>query len=283
MSRIAIISDMHSNLPAMESVLKNIEKQNIDYIYSLGDIIGKGPSPAPVVELCKNYCTKSILGNWEDFLINSKVQEDPILYYRQNLKEFHIDYLKSLDYKIEFYLSGKLFRLYHANPHNVYKRIFPHNELTDLAEMFEPSQKYGSEFPDKVSDISIYGDIHYAYTYNFDELFLERYYKEFEKYIPQSFSDFYEKNMPTAEKIFGKTLHNIGSVGQPFDGILATYMILDGKLNSTVSSDFEVELLRTPYDNEKSAKIALESSMYDKKEYSREILTGKFRGFYPNM
>lgn len=49
MERIAVISDIHGNLPALEAVLKDIKKQNIERIYCLGDLAGKGPSPAEVV------------------------------------------------------------------------------------------------------------------------------------------------------------------------------------------------------------------------------------------
>ena len=71
--RIALLSDVHGNLPAFEAVLRHIDNNNIDLIYNLGDLIGKGPSPKEVVDLSMERCNVSILGNWEDFLLNSGI------------------------------------------------------------------------------------------------------------------------------------------------------------------------------------------------------------------
>jgi len=43
MEQIAIISDIHGNAPALEAVIKEIQKRDINRIFCLGDIIGKGP------------------------------------------------------------------------------------------------------------------------------------------------------------------------------------------------------------------------------------------------
>ncbi|MCP4179694.1 MAG: metallophosphoesterase [bacterium] len=54
MKKIAIISDIHGNIPALESVLEDIKKRNIDSIFCLGDLAGKGPSAAEAVDLVKD-------------------------------------------------------------------------------------------------------------------------------------------------------------------------------------------------------------------------------------
>ena len=51
----AIISDIHSNLEALTSVLADIKSKGIDKIYCLGDIIGYGANPNEVIELAKNF------------------------------------------------------------------------------------------------------------------------------------------------------------------------------------------------------------------------------------
>jgi predicted phosphodiesterase len=63
--RAVIISDIHSNLQALEAVAKDIRKQAPDYIYCLGDIVGYGPQPCECIEWVRtsgkvNIC---ILGN----------------------------------------------------------------------------------------------------------------------------------------------------------------------------------------------------------------------------
>ena len=54
MARLAILSDIHGNLDALIAVLKDIEGQQVDDIYCLGDIIGYGPNPRECVEKCMN-------------------------------------------------------------------------------------------------------------------------------------------------------------------------------------------------------------------------------------
>ena len=61
--RTAIISDIHSNLTAFETVLADIERQGVDRIICLGDIIGYGPNPVQCVDLVRERCEWSLLGN----------------------------------------------------------------------------------------------------------------------------------------------------------------------------------------------------------------------------
>ena len=189
MSRIAIISDIHSNVPAMTAVLRDIEKKNIDFIYCLGDMIGKGPSPAEVIELCKDYCDITILGNWEDFLLQNDIDEDPIAYYRQNISYHQLDYLNSLGYLIEFYLSGRLVRLFHAHSNNIYRRVYDNSKLEIHCEMFEPPVEFNTEFRQN-SDIAFYGDVHYSFEINYNEDFYAAYFQRLQKEKEISYTQF---------------------------------------------------------------------------------------------
>ena len=58
----AIISDIHSNLEALQAVLKDIEQQGVTEIYCLGDIVGYGPNPRECLDLVMQ-CKIVILGN----------------------------------------------------------------------------------------------------------------------------------------------------------------------------------------------------------------------------
>ena len=61
--RIAIISDIHGNLEALNTVLEYLEKNNIKQVYCLGDIVGYGPNPNECVDLIKKHCKKAVIGN----------------------------------------------------------------------------------------------------------------------------------------------------------------------------------------------------------------------------
>src|SRR5919106_853294 len=58
----AIISDIHSNLEALQAVLRDIDKQNVTDVYCLGDIVGYGPNPRECVDQVMR-CKLVILGN----------------------------------------------------------------------------------------------------------------------------------------------------------------------------------------------------------------------------
>jgi len=61
--RIAIISDIHSNLAALERVLEDIETKSVDKILCLGDIIGYGPDPVACIDLVSQKCEWCLMGN----------------------------------------------------------------------------------------------------------------------------------------------------------------------------------------------------------------------------
>ena len=61
--RIAVISDIHSNIEALTEVLRVAEQQKVDRIVSLGDIVGYGASPNPCCELVRSVTEVTLLGN----------------------------------------------------------------------------------------------------------------------------------------------------------------------------------------------------------------------------
>ena len=63
MSTIALISDIHGNLEALEAVLADIATRGVDRVYCLGDIIGYGPNPCECLDIVMRRCDKTILGN----------------------------------------------------------------------------------------------------------------------------------------------------------------------------------------------------------------------------
>ena len=61
--RVAVISDIHSNLPALEAVLADVDGEGPDEIWCLGDIVGYGPHPNECVDLTRERATLSLCGN----------------------------------------------------------------------------------------------------------------------------------------------------------------------------------------------------------------------------
>jgi diadenosine tetraphosphatase ApaH/serine/threonine PP2A family protein phosphatase len=68
--KIAVISDIHSNLQALLAALSDIDGRGIDQIYCLGDIVGYGGSPNECVELIRQRAALSVLGNHDQAALN---------------------------------------------------------------------------------------------------------------------------------------------------------------------------------------------------------------------
>ena len=117
--KIAIISDIHSNLPALEKALRTIERYNVDAIYCLGDIVGYGPQPGPCIDLVRKHCTASVLGNHDEAVafnrgieILPKTGQFAAKHNQRHISDEQRDYLMSLPYKLVF----DNFTLVHATP-----------------------------------------------------------------------------------------------------------------------------------------------------------------------
>lgn len=161
MEKIAVISDIHGNIPALEAVLSDIKQRKIDKIICLGDLAGKGPSSSEAVDIVKKNCYKVVKGNWDYFITE---QEDEILKWHQDrLGADRLKYMKELPIYEEFYMSGKLIRLCHASPNDILYRTHIKTDKEMRMKLFEPTQE-----SIKTADIVGYGDIHSAHVENFD-------------------------------------------------------------------------------------------------------------------
>jgi len=244
--RIALISDIHGNLPALETVLEDIKKRTVDKIICLGDLIGKGPSSGEVIDICRNTCDIVIQGNWdigiyEHFIKISQDRSsdvnDKVRWYINSMTPEQCEYMGTLPHSTEFYLSGKLVRLFHAHPRD-FNRYFSDSPIEQRMELFDYSDASKDK---KAADVAIYADIHGAYM--------------------QIVSD-------------GRLLLNIGSVGNPLDIKQASYAILDGEENDGAS--FGVQFIRVPYDIERAIMIAKEQHVPDLDGYISELRTAKY-------
>jgi predicted phosphodiesterase len=61
--RIALLSDVHGNLPAFETVLADVDATGVDQIWCLGDLVGYGAQPDACVELARRRCDLCLAGN----------------------------------------------------------------------------------------------------------------------------------------------------------------------------------------------------------------------------
>ncbi len=235
--KIAIISDIHGNLPALSAVLEDIKKRGIERIFCLGDLIGKGPSSASVVDMVRKNCEWVVKGNWDYYVTKENISKE-LEWHQNKLGKERLEYMKNLPMYLEFYISGKLVRLFHASPKDLFQRIYITNNMDEKMKLFDPPSDLK-----KNSDIVGYGDIHGAFIDNFK----------------------------------GKSLFNVGSVGNPLEIPQASYAIIEGHYQSEKISSILTSLVRVPYDIEKSIADASATDMPKKTEYIEELKTAVYQ------
>jgi diadenosine tetraphosphatase ApaH/serine/threonine PP2A family protein phosphatase len=70
--RIALLSDVHGNLPAFEAVLGDVEGQAVEAVWCLGDLVGYGAQPDECVQLARDRCDLSLAGN-HDLVVTGEI------------------------------------------------------------------------------------------------------------------------------------------------------------------------------------------------------------------
>lgn len=240
MEKLALISDIHGNMPAYEAVMHDIQERNVTQIICLGDLVGKGPHSERVVDRVRETCDVVIKGNWDDF-IGNKVTDPILLWQQERLGKERTTYLKELPFSYEFWMSGKFVRLFHASPRSVYERIQPWDSMESRLSMFESSEACGDP---READVAGYADVHNAFL----------------------------------QILKGRMLFNTGSVGNPLDMTQASYVLLEGHYHSKQPGTFNLQHVRVPYDIELAVQHAKDERMLDADAYILELRTGQYRG-----
>lgn len=77
MTRIAVLADIHGNMPALEAVIRDLESQAVDEVLVGGDLVGRGPEGSRVVRRVRELGWPAIGGNHEDYLLSFRRGEIP--------------------------------------------------------------------------------------------------------------------------------------------------------------------------------------------------------------
>ena len=100
----AVISDIHSNLEALNGALEFIKtRDNIDDVVVLGDIVGYGANPNECITICKEVSDTIVLGNHDKAAFNKETRASfnvnavrSAEWTEENLEDEHIIFLKNL-------------------------------------------------------------------------------------------------------------------------------------------------------------------------------------------
>jgi diadenosine tetraphosphatase ApaH/serine/threonine PP2A family protein phosphatase len=102
--RVAAISDIHSNLPALEAVLEAIDDAGVEEIWCLGDVIGYGAEPDECADLARERCDLCLVGNHDlavlgvlDIASFSEAAAAAVAWTRENVAERTLEMLRELE------------------------------------------------------------------------------------------------------------------------------------------------------------------------------------------
>ena len=259
MDKIAIMSDVHGNITALKAVIKDIEARNIDKIFCLGDSVLKSCNSDQVIDLLREKCYVIIKGNCDDAITRPDIPKGKF-WTRDLIGEERASFIYNLPVVYDFYMSGYLIRLFHSSPFGLdyvfnpmfsnENTIYSATELHNGMDLFENTAFIGKTNSDPIPDIVGYGHIH----------------------------------TPNIIRTRNKTIFNPGSVGMPIEMLndnffdktnkfstVASYIILEGNLNSKILSSISFNLVRLPYDIEEEIKLLEKSTLPSKNKVITEL------------
>ncbi len=138
MNRVAVITDIHGNLPALEASLEAIDAIGVEQIYCGGDLVGYGPHPSEVCAVIEGREIPTIYGNY-DHAIGRELKDCGCAYVTQHDRELgqrsvawtlahtdqqHKDFMRGLPFDLRFELGEQQVRLVHGSPRKVNEYLF---------------------------------------------------------------------------------------------------------------------------------------------------------------
>lgn len=103
--RIAVISDIHSNIEALTEVLRTVDQQKVDRVVCLGDVVGYGASPNPCCDLVRSVSEVTLLGNHDaavagrmDYSFYYDAARHALDWSASVITDENLEWLKSLPY-----------------------------------------------------------------------------------------------------------------------------------------------------------------------------------------
>ena len=236
--KVALIGDIHANLPALEAVLSHARDQGIEKVWHVGDFLGYGPFPNEVVQLLrKDDSVLSILGNYDSKVLEFKQKRnkwrkskhpDKYLAFEwayENLSKKNRKYLRFLSQEMRIKIRGHRILLTHGSPASDREPLTPDTpdkRLRELAQMVK-------------ADIIIVGHSHQPFARQVDDVWFI----------------------------------NTGSVGRPDDGDpRACYAILRFQ-----GDEIEVQHHRVEYDVKRTAAAIHEHKLPE--DFAEMFLHGR--------
>jgi predicted phosphodiesterase len=145
--RVAILADIHGNLPACEAVLEDIAKMSPDYIVGAGDLALRGAHPKETVQLLVDRCDELLVGNTDCYIAGNYLggayrekehwKKDLLQWTRNEMGEELVHRLGELPFSVRYSpRRGQDLYVCHANPRNLEESLEPTLEEAALRKFF---------------------------------------------------------------------------------------------------------------------------------------------------
>jgi putative phosphoesterase len=221
LNRVAVITDIHGNLPALEASLQAIDTIGVDAVYCGGDLVGYGPHPNEVCRLIEERAIPTIYGNY-DYAIGRDLEDCGCAYVTQHDRDLgqqsvawtlaHTDqrskdFMRGLPFDLGFELGELRVRLVHGSPRKGNEYLFED----------KPARTFERIAAGADCDVLVFGHTHKPWIHEYG----------------------------------GVLFVNCGSIGKPKDGDpRAAFAVLE--LDS--AGDVQASIERVPYDAQAVAR-----------------------------
>jgi predicted phosphodiesterase len=225
---IALFSDVHGNVRALEAVLGDIDERGISRRYCLGDLVGYGPDPNGVIDLIDSRGITSLLGNYDEgvgwetgdcgcFYPDAQAKRIGEASYAFTVAAVTPErkaFLRALPRELHVALADKKIHLVHGSPRRINEYLLPDRDERTYLRLAQAEPE----------DVLAFGHTHAAWSHRYA----------------------------------GTLFVNVGSAGRPKDGdTRAMYVVL----RCATGEDVEVEIGRVEYDVDAAADDVLAAGL----------------------
>lgn len=170
--RIAIISDIHANLPSLEAVLTDVAAHQPDALYCLGDLVGYGAAPNDVIERIRAEAIPTIMGNYDDGVgfdraecgcayrdpVDQQLGDRSLAWTKRHTAPENKAFLRTLLPELRFVADGKRVLLVHGSPRKLNEYLFEDRPPSSFQRLAASSN----------ADVIVFGHTHKPYQKDVD-------------------------------------------------------------------------------------------------------------------